>query len=532
MLKFFRKHARGWFMLAFMGIIIFVFVLYFGTDPGSRTARAIAVVDGVVISESEYYNEYAKMMDMVRARFGGTVSAEMIKQMDLKQATFDSLINRQVIIAKAGDLNVQVSEDELFTMITAMPDLQTNGAFDRRKYDQLLRYNKMTEDDFQAVQRINLAANKIEIILREGIKISDAEIFELYALQNQKMNLAFIEISPGAMRAANDPSDDDLEAFLKRNASAFLVPEQLKVKYLHFSADAHAPASLPEADIRDHYDRTKARYSNKDGALRPLESVRDAVVRESRQIKGKEAAYAAAKKAHDTIYQNENFDDYASELSLKIHSADFFPVNQPPSPLSDVADIEKHLSGLAKNDMSRVLQAEDGFYLIFVTDKKDAFVPNLQEIKPRVRSRYIEQERIRLAQQAAQDILAALRNGDSFEAVARTRGLRIDETGLFQPAGDIPKLGPNPEAVELILPLTPQNPYPEKPVNFNGRQVIFKLKDLTEPDIRDFEAKKDLYGRVLAKLKKEQAMKSWMEGNKEAMIKEKRLKIQRQVSDL
>ena len=28
MLKFFRKHARGWFMLVFMGIIIFVFVLY------------------------------------------------------------------------------------------------------------------------------------------------------------------------------------------------------------------------------------------------------------------------------------------------------------------------------------------------------------------------------------------------------------------------------------------------------------------------------------------------------------------------
>ncbi len=47
MLKFFRKHARGWFMLVFMAIIIFVFVLYFGTDRGSRAANALAVVDGV-----------------------------------------------------------------------------------------------------------------------------------------------------------------------------------------------------------------------------------------------------------------------------------------------------------------------------------------------------------------------------------------------------------------------------------------------------------------------------------------------------
>jgi len=80
--------------------------------------------------------------------------------------------------------------------------------------------------------------------------------------------------------------------------------------------------------------------------------------------------------------------------------------------------------------------------------------------------------------------------------------------------------------------LTLQSPYPEKPVAFNGTQVIFKLKEITEPDVADFESKKDLYGRVLEKLKKEEAMKSWLEGNKEAMIKEKRLKIQRQVSDL
>jgi len=385
MLKFFRKHARGWFMLAFMGIIIFVFVLYFGTDRGSQTARAIAIVDGIVISEGEYYNEYAKMMDMVRARFGGSVSADMIKQMDLKQATFDSLINRQIIIAKAGDLKVQVSDDELITMITALPDLQTDGAFDRRKYDQLLRYNKMTEDDFQTAQRINLAANKIEIILREGIKISDAEIFELYALQNQKMNLAFMQISPSDIKTVVTPSDEELEAFLKQHAAAFLVPENLKIKYLHFSADAYAPANISEADIREHYERTKTRYQTKDGALRPLDAVRDTVIREVRRIKGKEAAYTEAKTAHDTIYQNENFEEYAAQQSLKVLLADFFPITQPPRSLSGIADIEKYLSGLAKNDMSRVIPSDDGFYLVLVTDKKDAYVPSLKDVKVRVR---------------------------------------------------------------------------------------------------------------------------------------------------
>ena len=130
MLKFFRKHARGWFMLVFMGVIIFVFVLYFGTDRGAQTTNALAVVDGIVISDAEYYNEYSKLTDAVRARYGGALTADMLKQMDLKKVAYDTLINRQIVVAKAKDLKLKVSDDELREMITAMPALQTDGKFD------------------------------------------------------------------------------------------------------------------------------------------------------------------------------------------------------------------------------------------------------------------------------------------------------------------------------------------------------------------------------------------------------------------
>ena len=63
MLKFFRKHARGWFMIAIIGIIIIVFVLYFGSSRGGRIANAIAIVDKRIISEAEFHNEYEKLLD-------------------------------------------------------------------------------------------------------------------------------------------------------------------------------------------------------------------------------------------------------------------------------------------------------------------------------------------------------------------------------------------------------------------------------------------------------------------------------------
>jgi hypothetical protein len=51
-------------------------------------------------------------------------------------------------------------------------------------------------------------------------------------------------------------------------------------------------------------------------------------------------------------------------------------------------------------------------------------------------------------------------------------------------------------------------------------------------DLKDFAAKKDLYKNVFSSIKKEEALLSWMEGNKMAMIKEKRVKINKEVKDL
>jgi hypothetical protein len=51
-------------------------------------------------------------------------------------------------------------------------------------------------------------------------------------------------------------------------------------------------------------------------------------------------------------------------------------------------------------------------------------------------------------------------------------------------------------------------------------------------DIKDFAAKKDMYKNIFYSIKKEEALSSWLEGNKIAMIKEKRFKINKEAKDL
>jgi peptidyl-prolyl cis-trans isomerase D len=531
MLKFFRKNARGWFMLIFMAIIIFVFVLYFGTDRGSRAASAVAIVDGAAIGEAEFYNEHSKMMDAVKARYGGTITADALKQMDLKQMALDNLINRQIIIAKAKDLKIQVSDDELRQTVMSIPALQTDGQFDNYKYKQLLRFNRMSAEDFEAGQKINLAAGKIETIIREGIKVSDQEVMDLYALQNQKINLGFVQLSSGEMKVAT-PSVSDLESHLKKNANEFRIPELVKIQYLYFAASNYAPSEISPEDIQDYYSRRKDSYKNKEGKPMGLDEVKTSIIRDLKQGKGMQNAYNEAKKAHDTIYQENNFAAYAAKNDLKIEAVDFFGLNKPPQTLSSLKDLAPQLANLQKNDITKVIPADNGYYLIRIEDKKSAYVPQLKDIENDVRQSFMKSEREKLVVQEAEAMIAKLQKGASLEQIAAEKGLKIQETGLFQPGAAIPKLGSHPEAMDILMSLSLNHPYASKPLSINNTQVVFKLKEQSPLDMKDFEIKKEVYRKVSMNLKREEAMKSWLEGNKAAMIKDKRLKINKEAKDL
>jgi peptidyl-prolyl cis-trans isomerase D len=518
-------------MIAIIGIIIIVFVLYFGSNRGGSAANAIAIVDKRIISEAEFHNEYEKLLDKTQLRFGSKLTPEILKKMDLKRKAYNDLLNRQVIIAKAADLKIQVSDEELRNILLSVPALQTNGVFDERKYQQILRYNKLSAEDFEALQKADMITNKIETIVREGIKISNQEIYDFYALQNQKININFVQISGKDIKKKIAPTPAELEEYLKRNSNLFRIAEQTKIKYIFFAGDSF-PSDVNDSDISGYYSSYKDKYKTKDGKQLSLEDVKGSITKELKSSRGMQSAYVEAKKAHDIIYQEDNIDAYSNKNNLKIHDVEFFPINTPPHEFTSIKDFSAMLLELQKDEISKVLAAENGYYLLKVIDKKPAYLPKLNTIENEVTRRFMESEMQMLAEKEAKSILDSTKSGETLDNIAAKYGLKVNETGFFQPGDTIPKLGSNQDAAEVLFQLSPNKPYAEKPLFINNAYVILKLKDVSKLEGKDFEAKKDQYKKILISIKRDEAMQTWLEGNKAAMIKEKRIKIKKQVEDL
>ena len=533
MLDLMRKHARNWLMKVLLGIIIIVFIFYFGSIGGKKQAETVAYVDNKPIAYVDVAKEYQNLINFYRQRFGAELNDEILKRLNLKQVALDNLIQQAIVLQKAKEMHLAVSDEEVKASILAMPAFQRAGVFDEKVYQQALRYNKLTPEDFEILQKNALTTSRFLSLIQDGVKVSDQDVYDLFRFQNEKVNIQFLQISPDAYRAKIAPAEKDLETYLKEHGQTFRIPDQIQVKYLIFSGEDFAPAvKVTDAEINDYYERHLDQFKTSGGKRPALADVKTKIVADIRQIGGMQAAAEAAKKAHDSIYQNEDFDGYTAKNKLTVHATGLFSAGLPPGELSRIGDATQTLANLQKDEVSKVLSDQKAYYLFKVTAKNPAHTPPLKDVRAQVEKKVVDQEADRLAKQEAETLLSALKQGKTLAEIAAEKKLALAETGFFPTGAGVPKIGASRELSTAIFPLTEKKSTPDRVFNVGGNYVILQLKERAKLDDSDFAANKENLKKSLLQARKNDAVQAWMDGTKTAMIKEGKLKINKDLKDL
>ncbi len=526
MLELMRKHARNWVMKLLLGIVIVVFIFYFGSLRERNPASIIATIDGKALPYADFQQEYQNLQDMYRNRYGANLTDEMLKKLNLKEQAVENLIKQAIIMEKADELGIRVSEEEIRNSILSYPAFQRDGIFNQGLYEQTLRMNKMTPENFEAGQRKFITAAKLQGLVLSGVHVSEREIFDLYRLQKEKISVRYLKLSAKAYRNDVKPVKAALEAYLKERSGEFRVPDQVQVNYLSFLAADFAPsARISEEDIKEYYDRNKERLAKPGGQPPPLSETAGMIAVRLKQAAGMRLAAEEAKNAHDTIYQQENFSAYAASKGLKIYKSALFSSKKIPEEFSGLNDFAKIAFSLEKNDISKVFSDERGYYLFQLAAKKPSYVPDFAEIEKEVESRYVDKEAGLLCRKDAQSLLEHLKKGEKIENIAREKGLKVGETGLFLPGSPIPGLEASGELSDALMQLSNAKPYPDKVFESNGNFVILCFKERGLIEENDFQSRKDELRELYRELKRGETFNAWMEGLKNSLIKEGRLKI-------
>lgn len=179
-----RKHKNsilGVLLASFLLSTFIAFGLYSGKDNQARTD--VAEVNGEKIPYRYYLSLYNRALNTRRDQ-GHQITPEM--QAQLKQEVVQELIREQVFWQEAKRYGILVSDAELAQVLTTYPAFQKDGKFDPNIYGQALAYTlKTTPEEFEESQRKQIAIAKLRGMVMQGIKISNKELENEFAMRQK-----------------------------------------------------------------------------------------------------------------------------------------------------------------------------------------------------------------------------------------------------------------------------------------------------------------------------------------------------------
>lgn len=222
LLETMRQGQDSTFMQVVLGLIVVSFI-YWGVAPSGDQVSAVATVNGVPVSNTEYARMY-RMAERQAEQGGRTLSEADVE--DLKTRVRQGLIEREVLLQAAQAYGVEVSDAEIAKQIFDDPNFQgEDGKFSKEVYETTLKRMRITRSDYQERIREGLMSMKLQDLVTMGVSLSEPVLEAAWLDQNTKVDVRFVRVRAQAIAAGLEVSDADVDTFLKDHA------DQVKAAY-------------------------------------------------------------------------------------------------------------------------------------------------------------------------------------------------------------------------------------------------------------------------------------------------------------
>jgi peptidyl-prolyl cis-trans isomerase D len=452
MLDFMRKHAGTWMIKALLFAIVVVFIFWGVGSWTSHREGVVAKVNGEAISLEAYRHSYNQLLDQVRQSLGANLSDELLKSLNLQTRALDQLIDRALVKQAAARLKMDVSDEELAQSVRRVPAFQSNGVFDRRRYQQVLSLNRMTPESFEASQRENLLASKLMKVVTDSAKVSDSEAEEWYKWNNAVVKVDFACVDADRYKNLS-PSKEEVAQFFDRMKESYRTEPEVQVRYVHVNPDLFAgKITLTEQEMRDYYDANPERF-----VIPKTVEARHILIRLPAEA-APEAAEKAQGKIQDILKMAREGKDFA-ELA-KQYSEDegskaqggalgAFPREAMIQPFADVA------FALQPGQISDPVRTRFGLHLIKVEKVNEGRARGYEEAKAEIHSRLIHERARTSAYDEADAAYDAASAGNDLAAAAAARKLELKTTEYFTRTGTVKGIAQPAQFAQAAFQLAP-----------------------------------------------------------------------------
>jgi peptidyl-prolyl cis-trans isomerase D len=489
MLDFLRKRKRNWAILFLLGLIIIVFVAFYGGNQmGDRTSSEVAMINGEPISQREFAAEYQRTVERYREMLKGQLTEEMIKGLNLKGNIVETLVQKKLVLQEAQSLGLMATDDDVAHQLAKVPEFQVAGRFNKERYLQLLQANRLQPAQFEEDQRDQITLQRLYSIIVDSVQVSDAEVRERYQLDQEKINLQFVKLSANDFASQVKLTDEDSKKFYDRNTESFKEPLKIQVEYLTYPFEQFtANAQVSAKEIEEYYQNNqKSKFHRpREAKIRYIALA----IAPSASPEEKKAVLAKAEAIIKEARRGKDFGELAKKDSADPTAAKGGDVGwvvqgqMPPA-------VDKLIFGIGKGDVSDPVETPGGVQIFKIDDVRAEKNLTLKEATEEITQILKTDQARKAAGQAAENDRVKAQAGTEFTELAQASGIAAKETRLFAAGEVLPEFGQNQDIYKIAFGLGQKDVSPI--VEANSAYIFLRLKQRKEAAVPPLESVKEL----------------------------------------
>ena len=455
MLNVIREHADSWLIKTIIWSIAFAFVgtIFYSWGMGGSSGSSggvVATVDGSKISQAEYERTFNNLINFYREQFQGQFSEELIQKLNLKTQALDTLIQKEILLIKANELDIQVSDEEVINQIKALAAFQRNKVFHNETYQNFLKFKRLTPLEFEDGQREVLLLEKIRNLIKSNVKVSPNELNEAYILANEKVKLDYIIIPSNHFKSEEKVSREEIKSFYEKNKGSFEIPEKIKIQYVKTTPKAYESLiDIHSEDIEDYYNtkiadfRVRKMYKAAHILIQPETNLNNS---EESTKKAEELAKDKADGILKKIRNGASFSELAKKYSDDpVSGENGGSLGEFPEGMM-VTEFENALKKLNPKETSEPIKTSFGFHIIQLNKVTPERIKPLEEVKEEILKKIKVNKTRQKMRRVVKHVYRSAKDDQDLMRAAQENNLSTQTSPFISREDHVdPDIGSNPE---------------------------------------------------------------------------------------
>ena len=471
--------------------------VFLGTGSlGTGFTGSFGSINGEDVTETDVALASSSAVQRFQAIYGEDFDFNLLDEDFKNQSIKQELILQKVLLAEARSLGFinEATRNETKKTIVQSPVFQIDGVFNEGVYEAQVNSNGYTKEGYIDVMTDFTASELYRDSLNTVTFVTQNELQVLVELFEKSSDLNFIKINFDGLEEAITNTSSELFDYYNENEILFYSDEQRSFEYITLLQSDYAElVQIPDDYLSNSYNQYLTNFENS-AQIRISHIMIEKINYETR-----DAALDSIKNIQSLLNEGNEFSviakDYSEDIVTKDIGGDLEYFEKDIFP----PQFDEALTDLELNEISNIVELDETFHILKVTEKTFQEPLSEDEIKENLINELIETESFALMQDDLSKLEDLIIENSSLQNISQDLGKEVKNSELFSNLtyefdltdSEIKDYLFSSEA-EIGKPYT---------IELSDRVIVMSVNKIKEPELQDYDSVVEQVTQKLSNIK-------------------------------